>query len=68
MRILDRLILACIRRRLRRDAGNYFMGAVMLSVAARTREQCSTIEVQKTVERSIAQVVLQTVALNTLLS
>jgi hypothetical protein len=64
MSIIDRLLLACLRSRLRGDDTNEFMGAVVLSIAARTREQCLTVEAQKAVERTIAQVALQTVALN----
>lgn len=62
--MIDRLLLASLRWRLRRDDCNGFMGAVVLSLAAKIREQCSTIEAQKAVERSIAQVALQTVALD----
>lgn len=64
MKLLDRLLLACIRRRLRRDAGNGFTGQLILCAAERIRQCGENIEAEKAVERIVAQVALQTVALD----
>jgi hypothetical protein len=64
VKLLDRVVLAVLSWRLRRDPDNGFLGAVTLSLASRLREQYSTIEAQKAVERCTSQIALRTVALD----
>ncbi len=64
MKLLDRLLLACIRWRLRSDVGNGFTGKLILCSAERIRQCCEDIEAEKVVESIVAQVVLRTAALD----
>lgn len=64
MRIFDRLLLRCIRARLRHDTGNGFTGKLILCAAERIRQCGEEIDAQKAIEAVVAKVALKVAALD----
>lgn len=64
MKLFDKLLLACLRWRLRSDVGNGFTGKLILCAAERIRQCSAEIDAEKVVESIVAQVVLRTMALD----
>ena len=62
--MIDRLLLASLRWRLRGDANNAFAGELTLVLATRFRERGEENDAQKAVRRCIAKITQQVAALD----